>query len=101
MFSGTVASRGYWTGSECVIQETIHSTISIFSTLATDSLLLILMLTGLLRWKEALHSDGIFRLMYAQVDFFSPICFRQLTRTVGFSVVSCCRARRSPPCSAF
>ncbi|KAF8273282.1 hypothetical protein EI94DRAFT_1297673 [Lactarius quietus] len=62
----TVTSRGYRTGSECAIQDTYHSRISIFSTLASDFLLLTLMIIGLLRWKEALQSGGIFQLMYAQ-----------------------------------
>lgn len=62
----TVTARGSWTGIECVIQNTFHNNISIFSTLATDSILLTLMLIGLFRWKEALPSGGIFQLMYAQ-----------------------------------
>ena len=75
--SGTVTARGHWTGV-CEIQDTSHSRISIFSTLATDFILLALMLIGLFRWKEALHnggvSGGIFQLMYAQVDlFFVPM----------------------------
>ncbi|KAH9064518.1 hypothetical protein EDB87DRAFT_1597811 [Lactarius vividus] len=60
----TVKSRGGWTGSICVIQDTFHSNISIFSTLAMDFLFLTLMLVGLLRWK--VRSGGIFQLMYAQ-----------------------------------
>ncbi len=75
MFPGTVKSRGHWTGSECVIQDTFHSNISIFSTLAIDLLFLTLMLVGLLRWKGTLQGGGIFQLMYAQVDLFSPPSF--------------------------
>ncbi|KAH9034713.1 hypothetical protein EDB85DRAFT_2144148 [Lactarius pseudohatsudake] len=60
----TVKSRGGWTGSICVIQDTFHSNISIFSTLAMDFLLLALMFVGLLRWK--VRSGVIFQLMYAQ-----------------------------------
>lgn len=62
----TVKSRGYWTGSECVIQNTSHSRIGVFSTLALDLLLLTLMLVGLLRWKGALQGGGIFQLLYVQ-----------------------------------
>ncbi|KAH8987622.1 hypothetical protein EDB92DRAFT_1948450 [Lactarius akahatsu] len=60
----TVKSRGGWTGTICVIQDTFHSNISIFSTLAMDFLLLTLMSVGLLRWK--VRSGAIFQLMYAQ-----------------------------------
>ncbi|KAH9031788.1 hypothetical protein EDB85DRAFT_1890990 [Lactarius pseudohatsudake] len=60
----TAKSRGYWVEGECVIQHTFHSNISIFSTLASDFLLLTLMLVGLLRWN--IRSGDIFQLMYAQ-----------------------------------
>ena len=55
-----------------MIQDTRHGRMSIYSTLATDLLLLALMLVGLLRWKRTLQSGGIFQFMYAQVDSFSP-----------------------------
>jgi hypothetical protein len=99
--AGTVTARGSWNGMECMIQDTFHNRISIFSTLATDFILLTLMLIGLFRWKEALQSGGIFQLMYAQVDLFSSLCFHQLTRTAGSGVGSCCSFRRGPPCSEF
>ncbi|KAH9178126.1 hypothetical protein EDB89DRAFT_1146494 [Lactarius sanguifluus] len=60
----TAKSRGYWVEGECVIQHTFRSNISVFSTLASDLLLLTLMLVGLLRWN--IRSGGIFQLMYAQ-----------------------------------
>ena len=104
-FSDTVTSHGHWTGSECVIQNTSHSGISIYFTLARDLLLLILMLVGLLRWKGALQSDGVCRFMYTQVDLLSlpsfPLYFYQLTRNTGFSVGSCRRPRRGASCGAF
>ncbi|KAH9043448.1 hypothetical protein EDB84DRAFT_878017 [Lactarius hengduanensis] len=40
----TAKSRGYWVEGECVIQHTFHSNISVFSTLASDFLLVTLML---------------------------------------------------------
>ncbi|KAI9438350.1 hypothetical protein H4582DRAFT_2076946 [Lactarius indigo] len=60
----TVKSRGGWTGSVCVIQDTFRTNISTFSTLAMDFLFLTLLLVGLLRWK--VRSGGIFQFMYAQ-----------------------------------
>jgi len=75
MFSAAVTSRGYWNGSLCATQDTFHSNISTFSTLAVDVLLLALMFMGLLRWERTLGSsaNSIFQLMYAQVlDLFLP-----------------------------
>ncbi|KAI0250158.1 hypothetical protein BJV78DRAFT_612056 [Lactifluus subvellereus] len=51
-------SRGYWTGDPCALQHTRHAMVGIFSSFATDLLLLVLMLIGVLRWKEEGRQQG-------------------------------------------
>ncbi|KAH9979054.1 hypothetical protein BGW80DRAFT_1282665 [Lactifluus volemus] len=49
----------------CAIRHTMATKISIVTTFVTDLVLLILMLIGVLRWKEqAKQSNGIWRLLY-------------------------------------
>ncbi|KAH9006164.1 hypothetical protein EDB86DRAFT_3070183 [Lactarius hatsudake] len=61
--------RSTWTEqpeSFCAISHTDHGRISIFSTFTTDLILLVLMLTGLKRWKNAPTSCGVWRLLRTQ-----------------------------------
>ncbi|KAH9062472.1 hypothetical protein EDB87DRAFT_305303 [Lactarius vividus] len=58
--------RSVWTGSLCAILRTDHARISVLSTFSTDLILLILMLTGLKRWKDAPKSCGVWRLLRTQ-----------------------------------
>jgi len=61
-------SRGYWTRDLCVLQHTKHVMSSIFSSFATDLLLLVLMLIGILRpgWKQARQQGSLWWLLYMQ-----------------------------------
>ncbi|KAI0250165.1 hypothetical protein BJV78DRAFT_612689 [Lactifluus subvellereus] len=59
-------SRGYWTGGRCAIQHTRHAMVVIFSAFATDFLLLVLMLIGILTWKEIRQQGSYERLLYMQ-----------------------------------
>jgi hypothetical protein len=52
---GTVISRAVWDddAGSCIVLRTERGRIGIFSTLMSDLVLLVLMLFGLLRWKDA------------------------------------------------
>ncbi|KAH8994746.1 hypothetical protein EDB86DRAFT_3167608 [Lactarius hatsudake] len=58
--------RAAWTGSLCAIFHTAHGRTSVLSTFTTDLILLVLMLTGLKRWKNAPKSCGVWRLLCTQ-----------------------------------
>ncbi|KAH9046063.1 hypothetical protein EDB84DRAFT_1558615 [Lactarius hengduanensis] len=58
--------RTTWTGSLCAIFHTVHGRTSVLSTFATDVILLVLMLTGLKRWKNAPKTGGVWGLLYTQ-----------------------------------
>ncbi|KAH9048280.1 hypothetical protein EDB84DRAFT_1557074 [Lactarius hengduanensis] len=58
--------RSAWTGKLCSILYTDHGRISVLSTFITDLILLVLMLAGLKRWKNAPKSCGIWRLLRTQ-----------------------------------
>ncbi|KAI0295834.1 hypothetical protein B0F90DRAFT_1748770 [Multifurca ochricompacta] len=62
----TVTVHAIWNGSFCEIQHTDRGRISIFSTLASDLVLLALMLVGLLLWNESRQGGGIWGLLYKQ-----------------------------------
>ncbi|KAI0250159.1 hypothetical protein BJV78DRAFT_1362418 [Lactifluus subvellereus] len=63
-------SRGYWTGDPCALQHTRHAMFGIFSSFATNLLLLVLMLIGVLRsgWKEAHQQGSILWFLYMQIN---------------------------------
>jgi hypothetical protein len=73
VFLGNIASLAYsisplrsdWTGS-CTISHTNNSRINVLSAFITDIILLVLMLVGLMRWKNA-SSSCIWRLLRTQV----------------------------------
>lgn len=67
-----VPLRSAWTGSSCTILHTNHSRISVLSAFTTDIILLVLMLTGLMRWKNAPSSSGVWRLLRNQVSITHP-----------------------------
>jgi hypothetical protein len=72
VFLGNIASLAYsisplrsdWTGS-CTISHTNNSRINVLSAFITDIILLVLMLVGLMRWKNA-SSSCIWRLLRTQ-----------------------------------
>jgi len=57
--------RSTWIGS-CIISQTNLSKISVLSAFVTDIILLVLMLTGLMRWKHAQNASGVWRLLRRQ-----------------------------------
>lgn len=73
VFLGNIASFAYsisrlrsdWTGA-CTISHTNHSRINVLSAFITNIILLVLMLVGLMRWKNASKSCGIWRLLRTQ-----------------------------------
>jgi hypothetical protein len=71
--SGAATSRGYWTGSFCAIEHSVHMKISIFSTFSTDLVLLALMLVGILRRGDVRRIGGILSLLYTQASPYHPI----------------------------
>ncbi|KAH8990640.1 hypothetical protein EDB86DRAFT_3244825 [Lactarius hatsudake] len=61
-----ITLRSIWIGILCAILHTHHSRISVLSTLTTDIVLLVLMLAGLKRWKNAPKSGGVWQLLRTQ-----------------------------------
>ncbi|KAI0045889.1 hypothetical protein FA95DRAFT_1607338 [Auriscalpium vulgare] len=63
-----VISRAAWNvaGNTCIVLHTERSKDNILTTLATDSVLLVLMLVGLMRWHRAGLNGGIFGLLLNQ-----------------------------------
>ncbi|KAH9063761.1 hypothetical protein EDB83DRAFT_2675224 [Lactarius deliciosus] len=55
-----------WTGEFCSILHTDHCRISVLSTFTMDLILLVLMLAGLKRWKNAPKLCGVWRLLHTQ-----------------------------------
>ncbi|KAH9056692.1 hypothetical protein EDB87DRAFT_1833636 [Lactarius vividus] len=58
--------RSAWTDGLCLISHTDHGRISVLSTFTTDLILLVLMLAGLNRWKNAPKSCGVWRFLRTQ-----------------------------------
>jgi len=63
---GWATVHSTWTGSSCLASHTDHGRIDVLSTFTTDIILLVLMLTGLMRWKNAPKLWGIWRLLRTQ-----------------------------------
>jgi len=59
-------SVAVWNGNSCTVLRTEHGKIAIFSTLASDLVLLVLMIAGLLRWKNARRIYGIWWFLCTQ-----------------------------------
>lgn len=60
--------RSAWVGGSCTVLHTDHGRTSVLSTFVTDVILLVLMLTGLMRWNNAPESNGIWRLLRMQAS---------------------------------
>ncbi|KAH8990014.1 hypothetical protein EDB86DRAFT_2831316 [Lactarius hatsudake] len=58
--------RATWSGGICTITNPSETRNNIPVTLVTDLVLLVLMLTGLLRWENACQRGGIWWLLYTQ-----------------------------------
>ncbi|KAF8261450.1 hypothetical protein EI94DRAFT_798114 [Lactarius quietus] len=58
--------RSTWTDRSCIILHPNYSKISVLSAFLTDLILLVLMLIGLMRWKNAPQSSGVWRLLRNQ-----------------------------------
>jgi hypothetical protein len=69
MSLGAATSGAIWGSAteSCIVLHTEHGKISVFSTFASDLVLLALMLVGLLRWKNARQRCGIWWLLCTQV----------------------------------
>jgi len=59
-------ARGHRDDGRCIFDHILHTRIGIFSTFITDLVLLVLMLSGILRWKGAHGRGGLWWLMYTQ-----------------------------------
>lgn len=90
VFLGNIASLAYsisplrsdWTGS-CTISHTNHSRINVLSAFITDIILLVLMLVGLLRWKNVTDSSVVWRLLRTQcLIWVAIVTFAGLPATV-------------------
>ncbi|KAI9436257.1 hypothetical protein H4582DRAFT_2058923 [Lactarius indigo] len=58
--------RGTWSAGACHVTNTPETKSNILVTFITDSVLLLLMLTGLLRWENAHQRGGVWWLLYTQ-----------------------------------
>jgi hypothetical protein len=61
--------RGSSVGGFCVLDDALQARTFIFSTFATDLMLLALMLVGVLRWKMDCEMSGIWWVLFTQVSF--------------------------------
>jgi len=75
-------ARGHRDGGRCIFDHILHARIGIFSTFITDLVLLVLMLSGILRWKGAHGRGGLWWLMYTQVSFAHPTLISLLMLTI-------------------
>ena len=71
-FKGSVTLRSAWGGGTCMVSNTDDNKINVLSTFGTDVILLVLMLSGLMRWKNAPKSWGIWRVFRMQVSITHP-----------------------------
>jgi len=62
----TFRARKDDSNTSCIIENSLHNRTSVFSTFITDLVLLVLMLVGVLRWKNARRTSGIWQLLYTQ-----------------------------------
>jgi hypothetical protein len=67
LLSGAATARAFWNGNSCTVFDTERTKIGIFSTLVSDFVLLTLMLVGLLRWKNAQQTCGVWWFLCTQV----------------------------------
>ena len=65
-------SRARRQGIFCEVDNLAKIRVTILSSLITDIVLLSLMLIGVLRWKKARLTGGIWRVMYQQVGNLHP-----------------------------
>ncbi|KAH8984968.1 hypothetical protein EDB86DRAFT_2833301 [Lactarius hatsudake] len=72
--------RATWSGGICTITNPSETRNNIPVTLGTDLVLLVLMLTGLLRWENARQRGGVWWLLYTQV--FILLNLNVLTMTI-------------------
>jgi len=75
-------SRAHREGIFCEVDHIADIRITILSSLITDVVLLSLMLIGVLRWKKARLTGGIWQVMYQQVGIphFTVAAFDCRTR---------------------
>ncbi|KAH9006648.1 hypothetical protein EDB83DRAFT_2532945 [Lactarius deliciosus] len=66
LIHGVVVIRATWSGDICKITNPSETKINVLVTFATDLVLLLLMLTGLLRWENAHQRGGVWWLLYTQ-----------------------------------
>ncbi|KAI0256381.1 hypothetical protein BJV78DRAFT_461835 [Lactifluus subvellereus] len=59
-------ARAFWNGDSCTAFDTERTKTGIFSTFVSDLVLLILMLVGLLRWKNARQTCGVWWFLCTQ-----------------------------------
>jgi hypothetical protein len=67
MHSGMVIGRAHHDGTVCYYNHIMDTRSILFASFITDLVLLSLMLFGVLRWKQANLTGGIWQLMYTQV----------------------------------
>lgn len=90
--------RSDWIDGSCTISHTNHSRINVLSAFITDMILLVLMLIGLTRWKNASSSSGVWRLLRTQVTVthLPPLLVIALTPIIVFNMGCSRHLRRSP-----
>lgn len=72
MRSVVAITRVHRIGAVCEIGNIVDARITFITSYTAELVLLTLMLFGVLRWKEARQMDGLWRLMYTQVEISHP-----------------------------
>jgi len=62
----TATSRGRRIGTFCDVDHLVDTRVTVVSSFLTDLVLLSLMISGILRWKEGHQKDGIWWVLYKQ-----------------------------------
>ncbi|KAI9462184.1 hypothetical protein F5148DRAFT_1377172 [Russula earlei] len=64
--SGISTARTNYVGGRCTLDPILHTRTFIFSTFFTDIVFLVLMLSGIRRWRDLRRGGGIWSLLYKQ-----------------------------------
>jgi hypothetical protein len=70
--SVSATSRGHIVEGVCITDHILRARIAVFSVFITDLVLLALMFSGILRWREHREWHGIWWLLYTQVSILHP-----------------------------
>jgi len=81
-------THAHWNGNICRVDHIVDERIVFVTSYITDLVLLILMLFGVLRWKQARLTGGIWPIMYTQGLVYVVVAILAYTPAVTFLVLN-------------